>query len=94
LTPRLSEGLIAQLGNRLDQATSAGSRMVVLTTPPLRVPLRELTRTSLPNLVVLSTSEMTRDTRLELIGQIDLGEPESNTHSADETSLESVGVSP
>jgi flagellar biosynthesis protein FlhA len=94
VTPRLSEGLIAQLGNRLDQATSAGSRMVVLTTPPLRVPLRELTRTSLPNLVVLSTSEMTRDTRLELIGQIDLGEPESNTHSADETSLESVGVSP
>ena len=93
LTPRLSEGLIAQLGNCLDQATSAGSRMVVLTTPPLRVPLRELTRTSLPNLVVLSTSEMTRDTRLELIGQIDLGEPESHSHSAEETSLESVGVS-
>ena len=48
------------------------SPAVVLTTAELRAPLKELTESTLPALVILSTAEITRETRVEACGQVEL----------------------
>jgi len=72
LPPKLVEQLLASLAGQVDACATAGRPPVVLTTPDLRAPLKELTESSLPTLVILSTAEITRETRVESLGQVEL----------------------
>jgi flagellar biosynthesis protein FlhA len=60
---------------RIDDATaplSIGNRPhVVLASPHVRAPLKQLTAPRLPRLVVLGSDEITRDTHIESVALID-----------------------
>lgn len=70
LSPQVSEAVTRGIAAQLDNLTSAGFSPVVLTTPQIRAALRQITSASLPNLAVLSLSEVTRDTQVESAGQV------------------------
>ncbi|MFN7766010.1 MAG: flagellar biosynthesis protein FlhA [Planctomycetaceae bacterium] len=72
LPPRLVEQLLSALAAQADALTQAERTAVVLTTSELRAPLKELTESTLPTLVILSTAEITRETRVEACGQVEL----------------------
>jgi flagellar biosynthesis protein FlhA len=57
----------------------AGFPPLILTSAPARAVLKDLTRTDLPRLVVLSQREIPRDTPLEVLGSVIEEEPEAVT---------------
>jgi flagellar biosynthesis protein FlhA len=54
----------------IEKLSSAGRPPVVLVAPPVRSALRRLTATHIPQLIVLSYNEITRDTRIESVAMI------------------------
>jgi flagellar biosynthesis protein FlhA len=70
LSPQVSEAVTRGITAQLENLTGAGFSPVVLTTPQIRAALRQITSASLPNLAVLSLSEVTRDTHVESAGQV------------------------
>ena len=65
LPPRLVEQLLSAPATQADALTQADRPAVVLTTAELWASLKELTESTLPALVILSTAEITRETRVE-----------------------------
>ena len=72
LSPQVSEAVTRGISGQLEHLTGPGFAPVVLTTPQIRAALRQITSASLPNLAVLSLSEITRDTQVESAGQVGL----------------------
>jgi flagellar biosynthesis protein FlhA len=72
LPPRMVEQLLSSLAAQADGLIQSERPAVVLTTAELRAPLKELTESTLPALVILSTAEITRETRVEACGQVEL----------------------
>ena len=70
LSPQVSEAVTRGITAQLEHLTTPGFPPVVLTTPQIRGALRQMTSASLPNLAVLSLSEVTRDTQVESAGQV------------------------
>ncbi len=70
LPPQAIEGLIQALDVELSLLTAPGYSPVVLCSPPLRSSLRQLIASACPNAAVLSLSEITPDTRIELHGRV------------------------
>jgi flagellar biosynthesis protein FlhA len=70
LSPQVSEAVTRGITSQLEHLTTPGFPPVVLTTPQIRGALRQMTSASLPNLAVLSLSEITRDTQVESAGQV------------------------
>jgi len=70
LSPQVSEAVTRGIAAQLENLTGAGFSPVVLTTPQIRAALRQITSATLPNLAVLSLSEVTRDTHVESAGQV------------------------
>lgn len=69
LSPQAAEALIRSIADRIESLTTAGHPPVLLTNPAVRATVRQLTGAALPELAVLSLSEITRDTRVESWGQ-------------------------
>ena len=70
LSPQVSEAVTRGITAQLQHLTTPGFPPVVLTTPQIRGALRQMTAAALPNLAVLSLSEVTRDTQVESAGQV------------------------
>lgn len=70
LSPQVSEAIVRDVVENIDQLTSAGFPPVVLTTPQIRAVLKKITSASLPQLAVLSLNEVTDDTEVESAGQV------------------------
>ena len=70
LSPQVSEAVTRGITAKLEHLTTPGFPPVVLTTPQIRGALRQMTSAALPNLAVLSLSEITRDTQIESAGQV------------------------
>ncbi len=70
LSPQVSEAFTRGIAAQLERLTTPGFPPVVLTTPQIRGALRQMTAAALPNLAVLSLSEVTRDTQVESAGQV------------------------
>ncbi len=70
LSPTIVESLLSAIAEQIDALTEVGRPAVLLTTSELRAPLKQLTESTLPTLVVISTPEVTRDTRVEAFGRI------------------------
>ena len=64
------ESLLSSLSTRLAEMRAKGCPEVVLTTTPLRAPLRALTATRLPKCVILSHEEIAPTARVSSIGMI------------------------
>jgi flagellar biosynthesis protein FlhA len=72
LSPEVTEAVTQGIADQLESLSASGFPPVVLTAPELRPAVRQLTLARLPNLAVLSLHEVTRDTRVESTGQVDV----------------------
>ncbi|QDT17098.1 flagellar biosynthesis protein FlhA [Alienimonas californiensis] len=70
LPPLVRDAVVRGLKNELNKLTAAGHAPVVLVGPQVRLGLREIVRDKLPKLTVMSLTEVTRDTNLEVHGQL------------------------
>ena len=70
LPPAVRDAIVRGLKGELTKLTAAGHGPVVLVGPQVRLGLREIVREKLPKLAVLSLTEVTRDTDLEVHGQL------------------------
>jgi flagellar biosynthesis protein FlhA len=70
LSPREADGLCRWIAAETDKLLAAGRSPIVLVDPQIRPALKLLTAAHLPQLVVLSYHEITRDTRIEAVGMV------------------------
>jgi flagellar biosynthesis protein FlhA len=66
--PQTIEKLCDQIHRELPKLTRGGRRPVLLVAPRVRAGLRQMTAANLPRLVVLGYSEISRDTKVEVVG--------------------------
>ncbi|MDX1948223.1 MAG: flagellar biosynthesis protein FlhA [Pirellulaceae bacterium] len=66
--PQTVEKICDQIGKALTTLTRAGKRPLLLVSPQIRAGLKQLTSGNLPRLIVLSFNEVTRDTKVEIVG--------------------------
>ena len=67
LSPREVESICRSIETKLDALTSVGKPLIALVSPDIRPAVKSLTASHLPQLVVLSYHEITRDTRIESV---------------------------
>jgi flagellar biosynthesis protein FlhA len=70
-----AHGVVQAVAEAVGTLIESGYQPVILTTPPARAVLKDLTRADLPRLVVLSQREIPRDTPLEILGKVIEEEP-------------------
>ncbi|MGI8978386.1 MAG: flagellar biosynthesis protein FlhA [Pirellulaceae bacterium] len=66
--PATVERMCEMLGTELNKLTRQGRKPIVLVSPQIRAGLKQMTAGNLPRLTVLSFNEITRDTRVEIVG--------------------------
>ena len=81
LSPREVDGLCRWIAAETDKLVAAGRPPIVLVDPQIRPALKLLTAAHIPQLVVLSYHEITRDTRIE--AAIMVGEAAGGPQTAD-----------
>jgi flagellar biosynthesis protein FlhA len=69
-SPQTIEKICQQIGAELPKLTRTGKRPIVLVSPQIRAGLKQMTAANLPRLVVMSFNEVTRDTKVEIVGII------------------------
>ena len=74
LAPQETEEICRAIEAEVARLTDAGYPPIVLVAPRVRPAVRQLTAARLPQLVVLSYDEITRDTRIESAGMASCGE--------------------
>ncbi|MCA9103023.1 MAG: flagellar biosynthesis protein FlhA [Planctomycetales bacterium] len=77
MSPQAVEQVCDQIAVEIDRLRTHSRPPVVLVSPQLRAGLKQLTEQRLPNLVVLSYNEVTRDTAIESHGMISDAAPAS-----------------
>ena len=70
MSPQAVEALCRQIAAGVERLTPANHPPVVLVGAPIRAALRQITVSHLPNLVVLSYDEITRDTKIEAMAMV------------------------
>jgi len=70
MSPQAVEATCRQIANELNKLILANHRPIVLCSPQIRAAVKELTSTHLPDLIVLSYNEITRDTRIESLAMV------------------------
>jgi flagellar biosynthesis protein FlhA len=76
MSPPAVEKTCRLLADGTARLSAAGRPLIVLASPQIRPGLKQLTSASLPDLVVLSYNEITRDTRIESVGIVNDLTPE------------------
>jgi flagellar biosynthesis protein FlhA len=66
--PTAIEKICDSIANELSKLTRQGKKAILLVSPTIRAGLKQLTSGNLPRLVVLSFNEITRDTKVEIVG--------------------------
>jgi flagellar biosynthesis protein FlhA len=69
-SPQTIEKICERIGAELPKLTRAGRRPILLVSPQIRAGLKQMTIANLPRLVVMSFNEITRDTKVEIVGII------------------------
>lgn len=72
LDPGLVQGFLASLNEKTEEATEMGERMVVLCSPLVRGCLRRLVERPLPNVAVISESELDPGVNIKPLGTVRL----------------------
>jgi len=73
LSPQAIEATCQQIAEEVEKLTKAGHPPVVLVSPQIRAALKQMTLPHLPQLVVLSYNEITRDTKIESMAMVSEG---------------------
>ncbi|HEY2413507.1 MAG TPA: flagellar biosynthesis protein FlhA [Pirellulaceae bacterium] len=66
--PQTIEKLCDKIGAEAQKLTRTGKRPILLASPQVRAGLKQMTSANLPRLIVMSYSEITRDTKVEIVG--------------------------
>jgi flagellar biosynthesis protein FlhA len=70
MSPQAVEATCRLISNEITKLTVSGHSPIVLVSPQIRAAVKRLTENHLPNLVVLSFNEVTRDTRIVTVGLV------------------------
>ncbi len=73
MSPQAVEYTCQRIAVEIEKLSRMGKPSVVLVSPQIRAGLKQLTASSLPQLVVLSYAEVTRDTVIESLGMVTEG---------------------
>ncbi len=72
LSPHDVEEICTAIESETRRLTAAGHQPIVLVSPSIRPALKQLTAAHVPQLVVLSYNEITRDTKIESLGVVSM----------------------
>lgn len=70
MAPQAVESICQSIAGECEKLTRANKRTIVLVSPQIRAALKQLTSSHIPNLIVLSYNEVTRDTQIESVGMV------------------------
>jgi flagellar biosynthesis protein FlhA len=70
MSPQAVEITCKLIANEVNRLTAANHPPIVLVSPQIRAAVKQLTAAHLPQLIVLSYNEITRDTRIESMAMI------------------------
>jgi flagellar biosynthesis protein FlhA len=70
MAPQSVETVCRAVGDQVTKLTAQGHSPIVLVSPPIRAAFKRITENHLPNLIVLSFNEVTRDTKIVTIGMV------------------------
>jgi len=73
MSPQAVETTCESIRKHLEKLTTASHSPIVLVSPQIRAALKQLTENHLPQLIVLSFNEVTRDTRIVTLGLVSDG---------------------
>jgi flagellar biosynthesis protein FlhA len=68
--PQTIEKLCEKIGTQTQTLIRTGKRPIVLVSPQIRAGMKQMTAANLPRLIVMSYSEITRDTKVEIVGVV------------------------
>ena len=68
LSPQAVESICRSVSTEIEKLTTANHTPIVLVSPQIRAAMKRLTENHLPQLVVLSFNEVTRDTKIVTVG--------------------------
>jgi flagellar biosynthesis protein FlhA len=68
MSPPAVEATCRQIAKEVEKLTRANHLPIVLVSPQIRAGLKQMTQPHMPQLIVLSYNEITRDTRIESVG--------------------------
>jgi flagellar biosynthesis protein FlhA len=74
LSPYDVEAICSAIESKIRKLAATGHLPIVLVGPSIRPALKQLTTAHLPQLVVLGYNEITRDTKIESVGMVSMGE--------------------
>jgi flagellar biosynthesis protein FlhA len=72
LDPKVTQTLLSQLNEKIEEATDQGERMIVLCSPSIRGHFKKLTEKFIPNLVVISHNEINPGINIRSLGTVRL----------------------
>ncbi|MBN2580283.1 MAG: flagellar biosynthesis protein FlhA [Pirellulales bacterium] len=73
MSPQAVEMLCRQISREVEKLVTAGHPPVVLVSPQIRAALKQITAAHLPQLIVLSYNEITRDTKIDSLAMVSEG---------------------
>jgi flagellar biosynthesis protein FlhA len=72
LDPQVTQNILSSLNEKIEEATNAGEKMVVLCSPVIRHHFKKLTEKFIPNLIVVSHNEISPDASIRSLGTVRL----------------------
>ncbi len=72
LDPKVTQTILAGLNEKIEEATNAGEKMVVLCSPVIRRHFKRMTEKFIPNLIVVSHNELSPETNIRSLGTVRL----------------------
>lgn len=72
LDPKITQGILGSINEKIEEATESGERMIVLCSPVVRSHFKRLTEKFIPNLIVISHSELTPEVSVRSLGTVRL----------------------
>ncbi|MCE3013257.1 MAG: FHIPEP family type III secretion protein, partial [Proteobacteria bacterium] len=72
MDPKITQTILAGLNEKIEEATSAGEKMVVLCSPVIRRHFKRLTEKFIPNLIVVSHNELSPEINIRSLGTVRL----------------------
>jgi flagellar biosynthesis protein FlhA len=72
LDPQITQNVLSSLNEKIEEATNAGEKMVVLCSPVIRQHFKKLTEKFIPNLIVVSHNEISPEANIRSLGTVRL----------------------
>ena len=70
MPPQTSQGIVQQIGAKIDELTQAGRSAVLLCSPQIRLPLRKMIEATLPQTAVLAYNEVMSEVSVEAVAMV------------------------